>query len=633
MAGDKRRYSVGAKKLPWRKRDLVHAVLADGDRRYRDILGSNSDQFSSGNARFPVGAFVAYSLELTDEEAAQFAAASNARYVELDVEERPARAVGRPTGTAAVPSLATLAWMRTRYVDLRRWHGRNVPVAVLDQGTTQAVRDAMGITLVARTITSGITLGPDQELAQPTHNHGCLTGSTAVPAGGLLLDGIITGDNGAAITSAAAAGIIWAVDNGAKVINYSFGGTPGTAPAQAIVDAVTYARDRGVHVVAAAGNDNTADLAPTASLSRTFSNVHSSIAFDEATDRRALFSNYAADASGCGPGVDVEGFDPYGNRVRWNGTSASAPHMAQLLARAMTGGTFTADQVGAAFKANTRDTGAPATEQGGGAYDLHRALTALGAVPAATAGVATASHVGTSGGAATAAVWSAAPAAGSSADDLQLAILVSSVDARIVIPAGWTLLTDSAYRAGFELAAGQSIGPTRMRVLAAPYVDGQPNPTEVSFGGDSWLSAAAFVTLRAAGGIDHERLVPIVRYGTSSQISAVPVLPATTNDLLVCAFAQRHPSAPTATLGLPGGLTQHGFFRPSSGTTGYALLVASASLSSASRTASFTSSSSASDTWASMALTVPGGAVPVSPVTQTELGGPPGASTFFLPHA
>jgi hypothetical protein len=171
-------------------------------------------------------------------------------------------------------------------------------------------------------------------------------------------------------------------------------------------------------------------------------------------------------------------------------------------------------------------------------------------------------------------------------------------------------------------------------VLAAPYVAGQPNPTELSFGGGSWFSAAAFVTLRGAGGVDHERLAPIVRYGTGSSVSTTSVLPDSANDLLVCVFAQRHPTATTATLSTPAGLTSRGFFRPDSGTTGYSLLVGTSALSSSARVPVLTSTANdATGTWAAMALTVPAGAIPVTPVVQAEPTGPPGASTFFLPHA
>jgi subtilase family protein len=633
----RRKYNCGVRKLPPYQRTIAHSVLPDDEawaqRNYLDVIGSDSDT-AQGLAKHPYGSDVVYCVELTDDEAEQFAAASNLRYLEEVEHHQPLRYVARPVGALPIPTLATLSWLRARYVDLRRWHGRDVPVAVLDQGTTAAVRAKMGFTLLARTITSGVALGPGQELVNPDHHHGCLVAPNAVPAGGQLLDCIISDDSGGSNDAYEAAGIRWAVDNGAKVINLSFGGDPGV-PSQTFQDACAYARDNGgVQIVIAAGNENLTDLASPSSASRLFSGVHSSIAFDESTDRRALFSNHVSDASGCSSGVDVTSLDIFGNPVHWNGTSASAPHMAQMMARALSGATYTPAQVGSAFKANTRDTGAGASEQGGGAYDLHRALTALGAVPAAAAGVATPTHLDSRGGAATPAGWTITPASGIAVDDMQIVVLISSVDAGIVVPSGWSVLTDAAYYGGWELSQSIAVGPTRCRVLAASYTAAQPASTLLSFGGGGWFSALGIITVRGAGGLDPEQFAPEARFGTGSSVTAVPTVPATTNDLQLCVFAQRHPNATTGTLSLPSGLTQRGFWRPSSGTTGYTLLAATTTLTSAARTAAYTSTSNdATGTWASMTLTIPGGTVPGSPVVQTELAGPPGGAMPFLPHA
>lgn len=631
----RRRYNIGAHKIAHAHRDVARTAMpnpaATQARGYRSILGADTPDDDDA---FPLGSAVAYSLELTDAEAEAFAAASNVRYIEEDQRHSPHRAVARPTGTPPIPTLQTLTYMRERYVDLRRWHGRDVPVAVLDQGTTAAVRAVMGWTLVARTVTGGAQLG-GRDLYRDDYDHGCLVAPNAVPAGGLLLDCVIIEEDGSAFTSAEAAGITWAVDNGAKVINMSFGGLPGTVP-QVFIDAADYAATAGVQIVLSAGNDNLADLGVPSSLSRTKTNVHSSIAFDESTDRRGLFSNHASDASGCAPGVDVLSLDIYGNPTRWNGTSASAPHMAQLIARGATGGTFTAAQVAAALRANTRDTGAGAAEQGAGAWDLQRALAALGAVPATptTGGAATVNHVDTQGGAALTGGYNVATPAGIQADDMRVVVLASSSGGRTAAPPGWVTLVDANYQALWELGAGQTVGPTRVRVLAKPYTAGEPSPSLFTFGGGDWFSAIGAMTVRGAGGLDSERFAPHTRFGTGGTLVTLPVLPATTNDLLVCVFTQRHPTATTATLSLPTGLTQRGFFRPTSGTTGYSLLLATAQLASGARTAAYTSTSNDSTgTWATVAFTIPAADPAITPVVQTEPGGPDNALLPFLPRS
>jgi hypothetical protein len=505
---------------------------------------------------------------------------------------------------------------------------------VLDQGTTAAMRNAMGLTLVARTvIESSIQLGPGQELVRPEWTHGCVVAGNAVPAGGLLLDAIIIEPvTGGAFPSAQAAGITWAVDNGAKVINLSFGGTPGEAASQVVTDAAAYARDAGVHIIFSAGNDDVADLAPGAGLCRTFVNVHASIAFDPATDRRALFSNHHADASGCSAGVNVMSLGPYGELSRWNGTSASAPHMAHLMARALTGGQFTANQVGAAFRANTRDTGAGTSEQGLGAWDLHRALASLGGVP--TFGSYQGpdiTHVDTRGAASNGGTtgFSVTPASSVQPDDLQLVFIVSSHGANFVVPHGWTMLTDEHYPASWEQSAGQTVGPTKLRVLARPYAAGDPASISASFGGNTWFSAFGIMTLRGVGGLDPEKCVPVVRFGTSASVQTPAVLPSSVNDLLVCVFMQRHPTATTGTLSVPSGLTSRGFFRPSAGTTGYTMLLTTAQRTDSGHIPSFTSTSNdATGTWCAVAVTVAPPPPPAAVVVQSEPAGPLNA---FLP--
>ncbi len=64
----------------------------------------------------------------------------------------------------------------------------------------------------------------------------------------------VLNDSGGGYYSWVAAGIIWAADNGAEIINMSMGGK---SHSQVLEDAVNYAWSKGVVVVAAAGNSGT----------------------------------------------------------------------------------------------------------------------------------------------------------------------------------------------------------------------------------------------------------------------------------------------------------------------------------------------------------------------------------------
>jgi thermitase len=82
-------------------------------------------------------------------------------------------------------------------------------------------------------------------------------------------------------------GITYAADNGARVINLSLGGGAGTATLQSAVD---YAWNRGLVVVAAAGNNGTdSRLYPAA-----YPNVIA-VASSERNDYHSCFSNFGTD--------------------------------------------------------------------------------------------------------------------------------------------------------------------------------------------------------------------------------------------------------------------------------------------------------------------------------------------------
>ena len=115
----------------------------------------------------------------------------------------------------------------------------------------------------------------------------------------------------------AAAGVIYAADNGAHIINLSFGDV---VDAPVLREAVRHATDRGVLVVASSGNQsNTAPFFPSA-YPRVFS-----IGASTPARMRAPFSVFGTDLDLLAPGVGVLAPDLSGGYNRMSGTSFSSP--------------------------------------------------------------------------------------------------------------------------------------------------------------------------------------------------------------------------------------------------------------------------------------------------------------------
>ncbi len=144
-----------------------------------------------------------------------------------------------------------------------------------------------------------------------------------------------------------AAGIRWAVDHGAQVINLSLGGYSDTFVER---DAVAYAVAHGVVVVAAMGNDDT----NTPSYPAGYPGVVAVGATDQ-MDRRAPFSNTGPHIAVSAPGVDVlstvwdDGF------ASLSGTSMASPHVAGVVALIRScNSSLSADEVGTILRETAR---------------------------------------------------------------------------------------------------------------------------------------------------------------------------------------------------------------------------------------------------------------------------------------
>jgi subtilisin family serine protease len=138
--------------------------------------------------------------------------------------------------------------------------------------------------------------------------------------------------NGEGFTSDLARAIVYAAENGADVINTSWGSP---FPSAVVADAVRTARDLGVVVVFAAGNDNSQLIGDAAHPEVI------AVAATDPMDARAGFSNWNDAISVAAPGVDilstsgpnrVGGLRVRGGYRRLSGTSMAAPHVAGLAA-------------------------------------------------------------------------------------------------------------------------------------------------------------------------------------------------------------------------------------------------------------------------------------------------------------
>jgi len=123
-----------------------------------------------------------------------------------------------------------------------------------------------------------------------------------------------------------AAGIRYAADQGATVINLSLGGEPASHVLQ---EAVNYAHARGVLLVAAAGNNG--HIGEPVLYPAACEHVIAVAATDQA-DERWYRSNRGPEVDLAAPGVNVYGASAFGFYFRQSGTSVAVPHVSGVAA-------------------------------------------------------------------------------------------------------------------------------------------------------------------------------------------------------------------------------------------------------------------------------------------------------------
>jgi type VII secretion-associated serine protease mycosin len=296
--------------------------------------------------------------------------------VELNRVRRIAAVPDDPLFRSRQPYLRALqlprAWSVTR-------GSRALRVAILDTGVDRDHPD------LAPRLLRGAGFAGRRGGARDRHGHGTMVAGVAAGvtdnARGIagaawhasILPVRVLGRDGTGTDAEIAAGITWAADHGADVINLSLGG-PGASGA--LDEAVRYALARDVVVVAAAGNRRSDE--------RFFPAAFPGVLAVSATGPRgtfAWFSSYGGWVDVAAPGLDIAAPartpGGRGRYARGRGTSFAAPLVSgvALLLRARHPD-WTARMVVERLRATARDAGPPGFDRyyGSGGVDAYAAL-------------------------------------------------------------------------------------------------------------------------------------------------------------------------------------------------------------------------------------------------------------------
>lgn len=203
----------------------------------------------------------------------------------------------------------------------------SIKIAILDTGVDESHEDLIGKVLSRVNYTDSTTTSDIK--GHGTHVSGVTSaltnnnkGIAGVGGSSSLLNVKVLGDGGTGTWDGVANGIVWAADNGANIINMSLGGTFNAATVES---AVNYAWNKGVLIVAAAGNNGSTTPHYPAYYTNSIA-----VAATDSNDQIASFSNRGDWVDVAAPGAVILSSVP-GNRYEsWGGTSMATPFVAGL---------------------------------------------------------------------------------------------------------------------------------------------------------------------------------------------------------------------------------------------------------------------------------------------------------------
>ncbi len=239
---------------------------------------------------------------------------------------------------------------------------------------------------------------PNDDNSHGTHVAGTVAQSTnnglgvaGIAFGASLMPVKVLDKNGSGTYTNIANGIRYAADHGAKVINMSLGGP---VPSPTLESALAYAYNKGVTIIAAAGNDGTSAISYPAAYD-TYVIAVGATRYDKSL---AYYSNYGASLDLVAPGGDLtvdQNGDSYGDGILQNtfspntkntkdfgywffqGTSMASPHVAGVAALLIAReNAVTPDAVRSALQETAQDLGALGRDNTYG-YGLVNAYAAL----------------------------------------------------------------------------------------------------------------------------------------------------------------------------------------------------------------------------------------------------------------
>jgi thermitase len=212
-------------------------------------------------------------------------------------------------------------------------------IAILDTGVDRTHPDLAG-----KVVSPGHDFANNDEDASDDHWHGTHVAGIAAAdtnnAAGIagvawncrILPVKVTDETGSGWYSWIIDGIVWAADHGADVINLSLGDL---IDDPFLEDACRYAHDKGIVIVASAGNSGTSGVYYPAA----YDDYVLAVAASDHNDAIASFSSYGPEIDVAAPGVWIIGPAPQsyvgGGELPYlfaSGTSMAAPHVAGLAA-------------------------------------------------------------------------------------------------------------------------------------------------------------------------------------------------------------------------------------------------------------------------------------------------------------